>query len=538
MTTTQRPIPRAPKNPRLILCPIVVWAILVFLVIWPWAHQINELDLTFSILAHASAFIWWAVLLWALHHLTFQLGALFMKKHKKGKVNSKKPEIVVLYATCDDFSDDCCRSCLDQDYKNFSVLICDDSVNKEIIGRVDNFQRRYSKDKHKPKCEIIRRMNKSGFKAGNLNYAIREKITKADWVLLVDADQVLPHTYISDFVTRLPQESDHNIAFVQAAHCAIAMQEESSLFQEYLSPEVSLYYSRDLSLRNSFGFIPLLGHGAMISKLAWEKTGGFPEVVSEDFAFALRVANKELQGWYIEDVLSEESYPYDFGGFIIRLKKFAGGTAELGRREVIPFFIGPARTVEKWDFVMMLFWYVLMPFVTINGFLGAYVCHVLWSTHLPYLHPLLPYLYSWMIICIFVIHISVAKNVRAALLFYFWSTAIYTAAMPVAGWSFMKHLFRQPSFERTPKNKEEKKTSLSESWFVSILGLIAIICSVIWWSPFSPLLLGQGIAYSSYRIYGYLCSHSRLGAAARILVYLPGIFMIVALYTMWSLGRY
>lgn len=537
MTTTPAAKLCYSKRPWLVLCPVVAWATLIFLVIWPWALQFDQLNLTFSILAHASAFIWWAVLLWALHHLTFQLGALFRKKPPRVKPNSKQPKIVVLYTTCDDFNAKCCGSCLDQDYKKFRLLICDDSKDPETIGLIDNFQREHSRRIHKPSCEIVRREDRSGFKAGNLNHAF-ERVGTADWVLIVDADQVLPIGYISDFVTRLPQEPDHDIAFVQAAQCAVAGRGESSYFQESLSPEVSLYYARDLSLRNSFGFVPLLGHGAMIYKAAWEKVGKFPEVVSEDFAFALRTTTERLQGLYVEDIRSEESYPYDFGGFVIRLKKFAGGTAELWRREVIPFFAGPARIVEKWDFLMMLLWYVLMPFVTLNGFLAAYVCHKLWSTHLPFLHPVLPYLYLMMIICIFSVQISVAKNVSAALTFYFWSTAIYTAAMPIAAWSFLKNLFLRPSFERTPKNGEQIEPSRSESWFMSILGLSAIVLSVIWWSPFSPVLLGQGIAYSSYSIYGRLNSESPLGSAARIIVYLPGAFMILALYTMWTLGRY
>src|SRR5215207_838103 len=115
------------KNPLLIICPIVLWAILVFLVLWPWARQVDERDPSLSVLAHLSAFIWWGVLLWGLHHLFFQIGALFKKKRPPTKANSETPLIAVLYATCDDFSERCCLSCLDQDYKRFTLFICDDS---------------------------------------------------------------------------------------------------------------------------------------------------------------------------------------------------------------------------------------------------------------------------------------------------------------------------------------------------------------------------------------------------------------------------
>jgi cellulose synthase/poly-beta-1,6-N-acetylglucosamine synthase-like glycosyltransferase len=519
----------------LIICPIVIWAILVFLVLWPWARQIDNRDPSLSVLAHLSAFIWWFVLLWGLHHLFFQIGALFKKKRIRSRTNSETPLIAVLYATRDDFNYGCCLSCLEQDYKRFSLYICDDSEKSQFKKQIDDFGRDHSRKG--AKCEVIRRDIKKGFKAGNLNHAIK-KIPDADWILLIDADQVLPRTYISDFVARLPQKAETNVAFVQAAHYANVKPKESSYFQLYLSPEVSLYYVRDLSLRNSCGFVPLLGHGAMISKSAWSLVGEFPEVVSEDFAFAVRVANEGLRGEYVEDVISKESFPYDFGGFTTRLKKFAGGTAELWRHQVMRFLFGKAHPVEKWDFLMMLLWYVLMPFVTINGFLAAYVCHRLWRAGLPYLHPMLPYLYSWMIICIFILHVSIAKGAGAALRFYFWSTAVYTSAMPIAGWSFLKHFFVKPEFERTPKNQEEKRVKVIESVVMFALGLAALTCSVVWYSPFTPVLFGQGLAYSMFPVYAHLCKDSTLGALARKLVYLPGVSMIIALYTTWTFGQY
>jgi cellulose synthase/poly-beta-1,6-N-acetylglucosamine synthase-like glycosyltransferase len=528
MTKDVAALPEIQKRVWLILCTTIIWGVLVFVVIWHWAHQFDRLNLRFSILAHISAFIWWAVLLWALHHLSFQLGALF-KKHTKVKMNLERPSVIILYTTCDDFDPTACRSCVQQKYEKFRVLICDDSKKDEFQQQVKEFE-----SSHQSKCTVITRPNQQGFKAGNLNNAI-DKEVEEDWILLVDADQVLPPDYLSKFVARLPEQVV-NIAFVQAAHQAINDSRQKSYFQNALSPEIALYYSRDLTLRESFGFVPLLGHGAMIRKVAWQTVGKFPEIVSEDFGFALRASNHLLQGRYIDDVVSEEALPHDFGGFIVRLKKFAGGTAELLRSEAI--IRGKAHFVEKWDFLMMLLWYVLMPFVTFNGFLGAYVCHKLWSEGFPYLHPVLPYLYSWMLLTIFVLNLSVSQSFGRATQFYFWSTAIYTAAMPTAGLSFIKHMFTQPSFKRTPKNHEETPLDQLGLGFMCLLGISAVICSLVWLSPFTPLLLGQGIAYLSYPLYGKLCLDSRLGALSRMVVYLPGSLMLLALYTMWTWGRY
>lgn len=224
---------------------------------------------------------------------------------------------------------------------------------------------------------------------------------------------------------------------------------------------------------------------------------------------------------------------------MIRLKKFAGGTAELLRTEAGPFLTGRASLTEKWDFTMLLFWYVLMPAVTANGFLSAYVIHSIWTqADHPYIHPALPYLYVGLLLAIVTLHHSVARGIASTVKFYFWSTAIYTAAMPLAGWSFVRHLFLRPAFVRTPKNHEEAKAGLAELIFMAGLGFTAVALSIIWRSPFSPFLAGQGVAYFSYPLYGELCSQSLLGRIATWIIFIPGILMLFALYAMWKWGRF
>lgn len=518
------------KKPHIILSSFLIWCLLVFGVIWPWIHQINQYNLELSIFAHISALIWWLVLLWALHHFSFQLVSLF-KKDSIRISNPNKPGVTILYLTCDDFSEKCCQSCLDQShsYTNIKLIICDDSKTDPYKNKIDAFH-----DQNK-NCLKIRRPDKGGFKAGNLNYVI-EKHVEDEWILIVDADQLLPEKYVSQLVKNLP-ENNSDIAFVQASQEPLIDHKSSSAFQIALSPEIQLYYSRDLAQREKFGFVPMLGHGVIFKKSVWKAVGKFPEIVSEDFAFSLQLANKGYKGIYCKEVISSESFPYDFGGFIIRLKKFSGGTAELLRKEFVSFLFGQSQIVEKSDLIMLLLWYVLMPFVTINGFLGAYVCYELWDEKISYIHPILPYLYTWILLSVFSLSISVTESIKKALKFYFWSTAIYTAAMPLASLSFIKHLFLPVKFTRTPKNNETSDPSILDSLFMYFIGIFAIIFGSVWFSPFSPILIGQGVAYASYHLYGKLCSESAIGKLSRSLIYLPGIFMIIALFLMWKWGR-
>ena len=523
------------KNPVIITITFSSWFILVFFVIWPWIHQLDSKDYLFSYLAHLNAIIWWIVLFWAFHHLGYKFFSFFKQDLIDTSSNKDIPEIAILYLTCDDFIENACGSCIEQDYPHFRLLICDDSSLLGNQHRIEEFTKKQSLNSSK--IRLIRRNKKNGYKAGNINHALRNEI-KEDWFLLVDADQILPKKYLSQLVKNIPKNPT-NTAFIQAASKAYDDHEEISVFQSAMGPEVSLFYNRDLSYRENCGFLPLLGHGALINTKICKSLGGFPEIVSEDFAYALRAVNQKKRGIYVENVSSNEAFPFDFGGFIIRLKKFSGGTAEIFKRELSKFLFGPATFIEKYDFFILMIWYLLMPLIVLNSYLGAYIVHGLWSQEIIYLHPALPYLYTGMFISIFVLNNSITKNWGKTLRFYFWSTAIYSAALPGAGWSFVKNLlFGKPRFNRTPKGSYYTPLNLRESVFMVMLGLIACGFSLYFLSPFSPILLGQGIAYLSYPFYSQLNRATIIGQFARIIIYIPGLMMMFALYAMWIWGRY
>ena len=518
------------KNPMLIFVSISIWVGLIVLIIWPWIHIIDQQDLNFSYLAHINAGIWWIILLWALHHMSYQVASLFQKKKEQvdTTLNHQRPSVAIFYLTCDDFNPDCCMSCINQEYPSAVVFICDDSKTKKFQDEIDRFC------SLQPGAILIRRTEHIGYKAGNINNAIKR--TDAEWILLVDADQTLPKNYLTDIIGHLTSNMD-SIAFVQGAHKTADLP-QNSLFQQALSPEVGFFYSRDLPARSKYGFVPLLGHGALIRASSLEKVGGVPEVVSEDFAFAMKCINKGMRGHYLEHVESEEAYPYDFGGFLLRLRKFSGGTAELVRQEITGFLFGEGSLPEKWDMVIMLAWYLLMPLLVINGFLGSYVVHRLWIDNISYLHPVLPYLYIWMLLANISLSISSTGNLTKTLKFYFWSSAIYIASLPLASASFLGGLVSKPKFRRTPKNGERTFINKFDSVFMVALGALAIYCSFRWLSPYSPLLAGQGIAYLSFPFYNSLNLNTIGGKISRFIINIPGLAIIFALFAMWQWGRY
>ncbi len=113
--------------------------------------------------------------------------------HAQPPMPSPAPSVALLYTTYNDFVERSVASCLRQDYPSFRVYILDDSTDPESMLQVDAFAAR-----HADQVTVVRRSDRKGFKAGNLNHALTH-VCREPLFALVDADEILP----PDFLTRL-----------------------------------------------------------------------------------------------------------------------------------------------------------------------------------------------------------------------------------------------------------------------------------------------------------------------------------------------
>ena len=81
-------------------------------------------------------------------------------------------------------------------------------------------------------------------------------------------------------------------------------------------------------MRNRYGFVMFLGHGAILRRSCWQQVGGFPEVVSEDLAYAIAIREKGYYGTFAKDVTCFEEFPESVRSFRVRHVKWTRGTCE------------------------------------------------------------------------------------------------------------------------------------------------------------------------------------------------------------------
>lgn len=228
------------------------------------------------------------------------------------------PAVAILYTTHNDYVEESVVSCLQQDYPNFRLYILDDSTDVRHKNLIDEFARR---DK---RISVVRRPDKIGFKAGNLNYALEHIANKEKYFAIADADEILPKDFLRKLVPLM--EKDSSCGFIQANHRANP--HSANRLQKDMGVGIDIHWKWYQPLRNKYGFVMFLGHGALLRYDCWKQTGGFPDIVSEDLGFAIDIRNKGYHGKFEESVICYEDFPDSVRSFRVRHMKWTRGTCE------------------------------------------------------------------------------------------------------------------------------------------------------------------------------------------------------------------
>lgn len=232
------------------------------------------------------------------------------------------PAVALLYTTCNDFVEESAESCMQLDYDNYSLYLLDDSSDPGYRARVDAFAAR-----HPGKVRVVRRANRQGFKAGNMNNAL-SSVAHEPYFAVVDADEILPRNFLAQLMPRLLR--DPMCGFVQANHRCV--RDVTNELKYDMRVGIDVHWRWYQPLRNRYGFVMFLGHGALLRRSCWEEVGGFPEIVSEDLGYAIAIRERGYVGEFAEDVICLEEFPDTVRSFRVRHVKWTRGTCEFLRQ--------------------------------------------------------------------------------------------------------------------------------------------------------------------------------------------------------------
>ncbi|MGN0458125.1 MAG: glycosyltransferase [Huintestinicola sp.] len=266
-------------------------------------------------------------ILWfgSIKDLTFSIAYAVLRKkldkqYKKIEdykvVPDSAPRFLLLYCTCNDFNPKALSACRKQDYPNFKTIILDDSSDPKYIKEINKYRVRHGN------VEVVRRTDRTGYKAGNLNNYLKDR-HDYDYFVVLDSDEVIP----PDYITKVLKYFNYNqkCGAVQAKHIA---QEGDNVFQRLMGLCVGSNGTTVQVIKNFYGANALIGHGMTISRTCYEATGGFPLVVAEDISFAVEIKNAGLDIIYAPDILCYEEFPVNYVSLKKRQCKWTQGNLE------------------------------------------------------------------------------------------------------------------------------------------------------------------------------------------------------------------
>lgn len=336
------------KSPTVYRIILAAWAVLTAVSVYPLSKAVWR-ETQVNALAGAMAAICTVFVLWfwlngikdLVYTTFFHLRKQELLRPVPTRTATTEPEVVLVYCTCNDFDEDSLLASMQQNYHRYHTVILDDSSRPESIAAVDRFSSAYG-------VPVVRREDRRGFKAGNLNNYLT--IANYDFFVILDSDEIIP----PDFVSRALDyfASDPAVGIVQANHVATRNENE---FMQRFAPGVDAHWPAYQAVKDRHGFLSLLGHGAMISRECYQAAGGFPHVVAEDLCFSIRARTAGYRAAFASDIVCSEAYPVNYLAFKKRHSKWTQGNMEFIKRYTREIMRSPLTWFEKLDIVLFTY---------------------------------------------------------------------------------------------------------------------------------------------------------------------------------------
>lgn len=503
------------KSPALYVSLIVIWAVLM--VFFWWAMSKSFGNIPFYEGAKVSTFVNVLanilIILNAIFISYFWLNGVkdliyvawyFINKKRLLKnyndiintdVSNENSKILLVYCTCNDFDEFSLKKSIQQKYHNFDVVILDDSKDEEYIQKIDDFASQNN-------IKVVRRKNRVGFKAGNINHYLMSSECKKknyNYFVILDSDEIIPSNFITECLKYF--NAKNNIGIVQANHISTR---NRNLFMKLFHLGVNSHWPTYQTMKHFYGFSTMLGHGAMIKNDCYYKAGGFPNLVAEDLCLSIEARNLNYLVAFAPNIICSEEYPVDYVAFKKRHSKWTQGNLEFIKKYTKKITKSKMLWFEKLDIVLFTYNLPLTAIFAFYIFLNLTIAPML-KINLGMIYPI------WMIIPTVIFFFSPTFNDIFTWLFkidtlyflayYFGSIILYGSMLTTSLISATLGIFgKKAVFVVTPKSSKKV-----DFWFALkfqknelIFSTFLIVISILFCKSILPIILISGTGYLSF----------------------------------------
>ncbi len=219
-------------------------------------------------------------------------------------------------------------------YSNFEVLVLDNNTKDEALWKP--LEARCAE--LGPRFRFFHLENWPGFKAGALNFGLKQTDPRAEVVGVVDADYVVSPDWLSCLI---PHFDAPDVAVVQAPQAHRDW--ETQPFRRMCNWEFDGFFRIGMHHRNERN--ALIQHGTMtlVRRLALEEVGGWSEwCICEDTELGLRLIERGYDTRYVDHVLGRGLTPSDFAAIKSQRFRWAFGAMQILKHHLWAM-IGPSR---------------------------------------------------------------------------------------------------------------------------------------------------------------------------------------------------
>ena len=261
-------------------------------------------------------------------------------------VSGAKDKVLMAYCTCNDFDGRSLEESMKQTYPHVTTVILDDSTDEEYKKQVDDFAKKHD-------VKVIRRADRTGFKAGNINhYFMSEECLSRGYgyYVILDSDEILPPDYVHESLKFFYARK--NVGIVQANHVS---DRNRNFFMKLFHVGVNSHWPTYQTMKHFYGFSTMLGHGAMLKKECYEAAGGFPPLVAEDLCLSIEARGAGYYVAFAPNIVCREEYPVDYVAFKKRHSKWTQGTLECIKKYTGRIASSKMSWFEKMDIVLFTY---------------------------------------------------------------------------------------------------------------------------------------------------------------------------------------
>jgi cellulose synthase/poly-beta-1,6-N-acetylglucosamine synthase-like glycosyltransferase/exo-beta-1,3-glucanase (GH17 family) len=206
-------------------------------------------------------------------------------------------------------------------YDNFEVLIIDNNTKDEAVWR--------PLEAHcatlGPRFRFFHLANWPGFKAGALNFALRESAPDTEVVAVIDSDYTVDPDWLSAMV---PHFDNPKVGLVQSPQDYRDW--KGDLFKTMCNWEYAGFFNIGMITRNERNAIIQHGTMTMMRRTALEQAGGWAEwCITEDADLGLTMFEQGWEALYAPDSFGRGFIPDSFSAYKTQRHRWAYGAVQI-----------------------------------------------------------------------------------------------------------------------------------------------------------------------------------------------------------------